>query len=197
MMTVETIGRIRRAYFVEKKAIREIVRELRVSRKTVRKAIRKPGTKFRYERRVQPQPQLGPFIAQLEEMLEANAKRPARERLTARRLYELLRADGYAGAYDSVQRHVRQWRRARAKLPGDVFIPLWFAPGEAYQFSLRMAVHLIAGGVGHEAEVAIERAEHDAAALAAAAQALDALPSITVRRIWASWATTLPTGRAR
>jgi len=100
MMTVETIGRIRRAYFVEKKAIREIVRELRVSRKTVRKAIREPATEFRYERRIQPQ--LGPFIAQLEEMLEANAKRPARERLTAQRLYELLRADGYSGAYDSI-----------------------------------------------------------------------------------------------
>ena len=42
-------------------------------------------------------------------MLEVNSQRPARERLTAQRLFELLRAEGYAGAYDSVQRHVREW----------------------------------------------------------------------------------------
>ena len=39
MLTVETIGRIRRAYFIDGKPIRQIVRELRVSRKTVRKAV--------------------------------------------------------------------------------------------------------------------------------------------------------------
>ena len=62
-------------------------------------------------------------------MLEANSKRPARERLTARRLFELLRSEGYEGAYDSVQRHVREWRRQQSQ-HGPVFIPLWFAPGE-------------------------------------------------------------------
>jgi hypothetical protein len=77
MLTVETIGRIRRAFFVDEKPIRQIVRELRVSRKTVRKAIREAAIEFRYARRVQPQPRLGSFVAQL----EANAKRPARERL--------------------------------------------------------------------------------------------------------------------
>ena len=59
MLTVETIGRIRRAFFVDEKPIRQIVRELRVSRKTVRKAVREAGTEFRYERQVQPQPRLG------------------------------------------------------------------------------------------------------------------------------------------
>src|SRR5579863_1784000 len=102
MVTVETIGRIRRAFWVEKKPIRQIVRELRISRQTVRKAVRGSSTEFRYERQVQPQPRLGAFVARLDAMLEANSKRPARERLTARRLFELLRAEGYEGAYDSV-----------------------------------------------------------------------------------------------
>jgi hypothetical protein len=146
MMTMETVRRIRRAYFVEQKAIRQIVRELRVSRKTVRKSIHEAGTEFRYERRIRPQPQLGRFVAQLDEILEANAKRPPRERLTAQQLYELLRADGYLGAYDSAQRHVRQWRRARMKLPGNVFIPLWFAPGEACQFDWSHEI-VVLGGV--------------------------------------------------
>lgn len=132
MVTVETIGRIRRGFLVDKKPIRQIVRELRLSRQTVRKAVRGSSTEFCYERQVQPQPRLGAFVARLNAMLEANSKRPARARLTARRLFELLRAEGYEGAYDSVQRHVREWRRQQSQ-QGPVFIPLWFAPGEAAQ----------------------------------------------------------------
>jgi DNA-binding GntR family transcriptional regulator len=86
MVTVETIGRIRRAFLVNKKPIRQIVRELRISRQTVRKAIRSPSREFRYERQVQPQPRLGAFVARLDAMLEANSKRPRREHLRARRL---------------------------------------------------------------------------------------------------------------
>jgi hypothetical protein len=103
---------------------------LTLSRQTVRKAIRGSSTEFRYGRRVQPQPRLGAFVARLDGLLEANSKRPAREHLTARRLFELLRGEGYEGAYDSVQRHVREWRRQQSQ-QGPVFIPLWFAPGEA------------------------------------------------------------------
>src|SRR5262250_894035 len=141
MVTVETIGRIRRAFLVEKKPIRQIVRELRISRQTVRKAIRGSSVEFRYERQVQPQPRLGAYVARLDGLLGANSKRPARERLTARRLFELLRAEGYEGAYDSVQRHVREWRRLQSRL-GAVFIPLWFAPGEP------LSVRLVARGRG-------------------------------------------------
>src|SRR5215813_2357639 len=91
MVTVETIGRIRRGFWVDKKPIRQIVRELRISRQTVRKAIRGSSVEFRYERQVQPQPRLGDYVARLDGLLEANSKRPARERLTARQLFELLR----------------------------------------------------------------------------------------------------------
>jgi transposase len=133
MLTVDTIGRIRREYFVGKKPIREISRSLKVSRKVVRKAIRSPAVEFGYIRHRQVQPQLGSFVERLDQLLEENVKRSARERLTARRLHELLRDEGYAGAYDSVQRHVRDWRRSHGKTDA-VFIPLWFAPGEAYQF---------------------------------------------------------------
>jgi hypothetical protein len=40
MLVVETIAKIRRAFFVQKKPIKVICRELRVSRKVVRKVIR-------------------------------------------------------------------------------------------------------------------------------------------------------------
>ncbi len=99
-----------------------------------------------------PQPRLGEFVGRLDGLLEANSKRPARERLTAQRLFELLRAEGYRGAYDSVQRHVRAWRRARSQR-GEVFIPLWFAPGEAYQFDWSHEV-VVLGGVTTTVKVA-------------------------------------------
>jgi hypothetical protein len=85
-VTVKTIGRIMRAFWVYHKPIRQIVRELRISRKTVRKAIRGSSTEFHYERQLQPQPRLGEFVTRLDGLLEANSKRPERERLTARRI---------------------------------------------------------------------------------------------------------------
>src|SRR5258706_5440140 len=135
MVTVETIGRIRRAFLVDHKPIRQIVRELRVSRKTVRKAIRGSSTEFRYDRQAQPQPRLGEFVARLDGLLEANSKRPARERLTARRVFGRRRGAGYQGAYDSVQRHSRAWRRPRSPQGAGVY-PLGFRPGEADPFDL-------------------------------------------------------------
>ena len=41
MLVVETVARVRRAYFVQEKSIKEIARDMKVSRKTVRKVIRR------------------------------------------------------------------------------------------------------------------------------------------------------------
>ncbi len=46
MLVVETIAKIRRAYFVQKKPIKLICREYRLSRKVVRKVIRSEATEF-------------------------------------------------------------------------------------------------------------------------------------------------------
>ena len=46
MLVVETIAKIRRAYFVQGKPIKEICRELKVSRKVVRKVLRSGATAF-------------------------------------------------------------------------------------------------------------------------------------------------------
>ena len=86
MKGVDTIARVRREHFVRGKTIKEIVRELHVSRNTVRKILRSGATEFEYERTVQPQPRLGPWREQLERLLSANAARPSRERLTLMRL---------------------------------------------------------------------------------------------------------------
>ena len=83
MLTVDTIAKIRRAFFVEKKPIKAICRELKRSRTAVRRAIRSEATEFRYERSVQPMPKLGAWREQLDELLAANEAKPRRERLTA------------------------------------------------------------------------------------------------------------------
>lgn len=131
---METIAKIRRAYFSQGKSIKEICRELRVSRKVVRKVVRSDATEFRYERSRQPLPRIGPWREQLEALLEANEKRSARERLTIIRLHEELRALGYPGSYAAVRRYLIAWQTKRASAAAAAFVPLSFAPGEAYQF---------------------------------------------------------------
>src|SRR6202163_4448811 len=103
MLVVETIARIRREYFIKGKTIREIARDLKVSRNTVRKVLRSGATSVEYEREVQPRPKLGRWTADLEELLAGNAVKPAREQLTLIRIFEELRGRGYDGGYDAVR----------------------------------------------------------------------------------------------
>jgi len=134
MLVVETIGRIRREHFVQGKSIKEIARDLNLSRNTVRKVLRSEETSFSYERQVQPRPKLGRWKEELDRLLAANVEAPARERLTLIRLFEELRALGYEGGYDAVRRYARAWAKTNASLTANAFVPLTFAPGEAYQF---------------------------------------------------------------
>jgi hypothetical protein len=54
--------------------------------------------------------------------------------LTLIRVFEELRALGYEGGYDAVRRYTRAWSEERASETASAFVPLTFAPGEAYQF---------------------------------------------------------------
>src|SRR5215203_6011810 len=145
MLVVETVARVRRAYFVQEKSIKEIARDLKVSRKTVRKVIRSGATSFHYARGTQPAPKLGPWRDALEGLLLTNAGKTARERLTLMRVFEALRGLGYEGGYDAVRRYARTWRRERSAVTADAYVPLSFAPGEAYQFDWSHEVVLIDG----------------------------------------------------
>ena len=106
MLIVETIAKIRRAFFVQSKSIKAICRELRVSRKVVRKVIRSEATEFRYERETQPLPRIGPWRDKLDQIWLANEGKISRERLTLIRLFEELRGLGYDDGYDAVWRYL-------------------------------------------------------------------------------------------
>src|SRR5438128_1876268 len=145
MLTVETIGRIRQEHFLKGKTIREIARDLKVSRNTVRKVLRSGETSFEYEREVQPRPKLGRWMAGLDDLLAANVGKPAREHLTLIRLFEELRDRGYDGGYDAVRRYARRWSKQRGQSLAAAFVPLSFAPGEAYQFDWSHEVVMLNG----------------------------------------------------
>ena len=145
MLIVETIGRIRREHLGKGKSIKEIARTLHLSRNTVRRILRSGETAFSYEREVQPRPKLGPWTEELDRLLAANAKAPARERLTLIRIFEELRALGYEGGYDAVRRYARRWGEQHASATAEAYIPLTFAPGEAYQFDWSHEIVVIDG----------------------------------------------------
>ena len=145
MSVVETVARIRREFFVKGKAIKEIVRDLGVSRNTVMKVLRSGETAFAYERSVQPLPKLGPWSADLERLLDANDRKARRERMTMIRIFEEMQGLGYRGGYDAVRRYAAGWHRDRLAVTAAAYVPLSFAPGEAYQFGWSHEVVLIGG----------------------------------------------------
>ena len=145
MLVVETIGRIRREHRIKGKPIKEIARDLKVSRNTVRKVLRTGATSFEYMRLVQPRPKLGAWRGDLDRLLLDNETKPARERLTLIRIFEELRGLGYQGSYDAVRRYAKKWRVERGAATAEAYVPLSFAPGEAYQFDWSHEVVLING----------------------------------------------------
>src|SRR6185312_5974756 len=145
MLIVETIGRIRREHLVKGKSIKEIARDLNISRNTVRKVLRSGKTSFSYEREVQPRPKLGRWKVEIDRLLSGNVERTARERLTLIRIFEELRSLGYDGGYDAVRRYARSWSRAHAGQTAAAYVPLSFAPGEAYQFDWSHEIVVLSG----------------------------------------------------
>ncbi len=60
-------------------------------------------------------------------------------------IFEELRGLGYEDSYDAVRRYTKAWRIARGAATAIAYVPLSFAPGEAYQFDWSHEVVLING----------------------------------------------------
>src|SRR5580704_4453567 len=107
------------------RSIKAICQEFRVSRKVVRRVVRSEATEFRYERGRQALPRIDAWRDQLDGLL--------------------LHAAGYEGSDDAVRRYARRWRTERGAAMAEAYVPLSFAPGEAYQFDWSHEVVLISG----------------------------------------------------
>jgi transposase len=131
MLTVTDYDRIRRAYHLEKKSMRQISRELGHGYWTIRKALdasEPPGYQMRKPR---PAPVLGPYKGMLDRLLEEEKGLPREQRYTGKKLFELIQAAGYCGAESTVRRYVGAQRK-RLRRP-QVYVPLTFEPGEDAQ----------------------------------------------------------------
>ncbi len=134
---METIRKIRLAYHRNNKPIREIARDMNLSRNTVREILRSDVTEQHYERKTQHRPKLEPYKDQLTQALEEDQGKPPKHRRSAILLFEQLQREGFTGSYDSIRRFVKKWRQKDTGVT-KVFIPLVFTPGKAFQFDWAM-----------------------------------------------------------
>ena len=114
-------------------SINSISKDFSISRNTVRSIIRTEGSpSASYERKTQTHRALGPHIETLEKLLRDN--KTARPKRTTKHLFEELETRGYKGSYSAVGRYVSQWKKKTDIVGAAACIPLYFPPGDAYQF---------------------------------------------------------------
>lgn len=143
MLSVEQREAIRRAYYVERKSIRQIARELNCSRKTVDKAILS-ASPTPYTRTVPyAAPKLGAFKARLAELLAEREQQPPKQRYTSAKLYEILHAEGYRGSPSRIRGYLSELQQHTRRRPA--FLPLEFDPGDYAQVDWGEATAVIAG----------------------------------------------------
>lgn len=137
MIDVALISVIRRWYFRDEVSIRAIARRTGLSRNTVRKYLNSGVIEPQYPKRKSPS-KLDDYELTLTSWLFRESKRHRKQRRTIRQLHRDLVQLGYTGSYDRVAAFARQWREEQRQLQRtaakNTFVPLQFAPGEAFQF---------------------------------------------------------------
>ena len=131
---------IRRRVLVENVSKRQILRETGIHWRTLEKILanaepppyRAPSPRAR--------PKLGPYLDRIARILDEDRGCPRKQRHTAKRIFDRIRAEGYQGGYTAVKRAVRDLKRVRR----EVFVPLIHRPGEA-QVDFGYALAHVAG----------------------------------------------------
>ncbi len=114
---------------VEGQSIRQVAREMGISRVTVKRYLEgaEPGGRRTPTR---SRPVLERVERRLEELLEqAPSWTAGKQQLTAARLWRMLREEGFEVGETLVKRYVREWKRQRR----EVFVPLEYPPGDLAQ----------------------------------------------------------------
>ena len=134
---MDVLSLIRRWHFREKMPIREISRRTKLSRNTITKYLASGEVEPKYPPRQAPS-QLDPYAEQLRAMLRRSQSAPRKQKMSVREMHVRLVAMGYPGSYNRVAAFARDWHRAEHErlltAPRKAFVPLAFAPGEAFQF---------------------------------------------------------------
>jgi transposase len=137
VIDVALLSVIRRWHFREGMPIREITRRTGLSRNTVRKYLASGVVEPRYPNRKSPS-KLDDYGLTLTSWLFRESRRHRKQRKTVKQLHSDLVQLGYTGSYDRVAAFARSWRQeqqeAKKTAAKNTFVPLSFAPGEAFQF---------------------------------------------------------------
>jgi transposase len=154
VINVSMLAKIRRMRLREGLPIREISRRTGLSKNTVKQWLRREGvTEPKYPKRTSTSV-LDPWTQHLESALRTDEHRPARDRRTAKALFEQIRAMGYGGSYPRVVVWVRRWREQQANAPRRAaFVPMSFELGDAFQFDWSCE-YVFVGGLRRRLEVA-------------------------------------------
>jgi len=128
---------IRRWHKRDHVPIREISRRTGVSRNTIRKYLRSDLIEPKFQVPDRPS-KVDPYAEKLSAWLRREAGRPRKQRRTVKQLYGDLVSLGYDGSYNRVAAFARAWKeechRLQQTAGRGTFVPLSFAPGEAFQF---------------------------------------------------------------
>ena len=136
MIDVALLSVIRRWHRRDGVSIREIARRTKLSRNTIRKYLANGTLEPAYPARINAS-KLDAYAQVLSSWLKRESTRSRKQRRNLRQLYGDLIQLGYRGSYDRVAAFGRAWRRRQqetAKVSRGTFVPLIFAPGEAFQF---------------------------------------------------------------
>ena len=125
---MELYGRVRRAVLVEGRSQRAVAREFGIARKTIQKMLRYSVPPGYQRQQAVKRPKLGPWLGVIDAILEEDKARPAKQRHTATRIFERLKAEhGFSGCYTIVKDYVH----AAELRSREMFVPLTHTPGEA------------------------------------------------------------------
>lgn len=124
---MENVVTLRQRVLRQGVPIRQVARELGVSRNTVRRYLREEVEIGARKASARASPVREAVEARAREILaDAPKWTGGKQRLTAVKLHALLEKEGLRVGSTTVKRIVREWRRERA----EVFVPLTYRPGE-------------------------------------------------------------------
>jgi len=128
---------IRRWALRDKMPIREIARRTGLSRNTIKKYLREGAVEPQFKTPKRPS-KLDPYSDRLSAWLLIQTRKSRKERRTVKQMHADLVKLGYDGSYERVAAFARAWRedrhRAEQTTGRGTYVPLVFAPGEAFQF---------------------------------------------------------------
>ena len=137
MIDVDLLSVIRRWHARDGLSIREIARRTGLSRHTIRKYLASGVIEPKYPPR-KGVSKLDPFAEKLSIWLKRESQRSRKQRRSLKQLHCDLLVLGFDGSYDRVAAFARNWRQRQREADNraskGTYVPLVFAPGEAFQF---------------------------------------------------------------